>query len=152
MSKKKFEDTSTDTVPFALDEVKQEEISEEEANEIRQSLDGDIEEAPTSKKLVIGIRPNNPPKKSWWDKAERQIKNGATLVPNNWDGDHKTVCKVCSPGKDPNTYMVKFSQRRDESIIEGFNYKIAPEGTVCLKYMDEYTKWRYEQELKNKKT
>ena len=146
MPNKKIDD---DESPIIHSEtINQDEISDEEVSSIRDSLDSNAEEAETNKKFVTGFRPNPPPKKSWWDKIEKKFHGGDTIVPLNWDGSPKSVCRICCPGPKLNTYYIKVSGVRDESLMDGGAYKLAPEGTKYIPYMDEYTKWKYEQDLK----
>lgn len=139
--KKREDDDSSDLI---INDINQEDISDEEVSSIRDSLDSNVSESET-KKFITGFRSNPPPKKSWWDKLEddKKFKSGNMLV-------HKTegrICKVCGPNTDPNTYLVKFSGNRDESSINGKHYKLAPDGTEYVPYMDEYTKWKYNRDL-----
>jgi hypothetical protein len=136
-----------DNIPLQADAINQDEISDDEVSSIRESLDSNSPE-PEAKKFVTGFRPNPPPKKSWWDKVEKKFRGGDTLVSKT---ENRAVCKVCCPGIEENTYSVKFSGCRDESIIKATGYEIAPAGTVYVPFMDEYTKWKYEQDLKKNK-
>ena len=148
MPNKKIDD---DEVPNLHNEtISQDDISEDEVSSIRESLESNTEEVEKSNKFVTGFRPNPPPKKSWWDKLEKKFHGGDTVVPVTWDGNLKRVCRICCPGPKLNTYYVKISEIRDESLVDGASYKLAPEGTVYTPYMDEYTKWKYEQDLKKK--
>jgi hypothetical protein len=155
MKKKKFEIEKSDEI-ITDNTVNQDDLSEDDISEIRETLEnqtGTEGSTQNSKRFVTGIRPNPPPKKSWWDEDENRISHGEILVPKNWDGQNKKlICRVCSPGKDPNTYFVKFNEAMNESIIRVREYVKAPEGTEYMPYMDEYTKWKYLQNLKNKKT
>lgn len=146
MVKKKFE-TDADAAPIEFSEVNQEDLSEDDLSQIRETIEtteeGNNED---NKKFVTGFRPNPPPRKSWWDRAEKRFDCGQKLVPVNWAGDNKRVCRVCSPGTDANTYFVKFYETRDESIINGCDYIDAPENASYEPYRDEYSKWKLKQE------
>jgi hypothetical protein len=146
---KKIEDTE---VVSDHEEVTQNDLSDEDICEIRASLEtDDAPDTVSPKKFVTGLKPNPPPKKSWWDKLEEKFNGGDTIVPISWDGkNEKQICRVCSPGYEQNTYHVKFYESRDESIIKASEYKFAPEGTVWEPYRDEYTKWMLKQKNKQK--
>jgi hypothetical protein len=152
MPKKKFEDED-DVQPSVIEDdkvINQEDLTDEDISEIRDSLEGSHPSEDSNKKFVTGIRPNPPPKKSWWDVSKVKVSPGTTLVPKTWNNDSKHVCRVCCPGKDENTYWVKFSETTNETLIDIKDYKVAPEGTEYIPYMDEYTKWKYNQSKKKK--
>lgn len=146
MPRGKSKKIKDDEVSSDIEEVNQTDLSDEDIGEIRASLESD--DAPAPKKFVTGLRPNPPPKKSWWDTIQVKFNCGDVLVPKDWDGKLSTICRVCSPGYDVNTYHVKFYESRDESIVKGSNFVKAPEGTICEPYRDEYTKWRLKQKNK----
>lgn len=152
MPKKKFDDDEDDSHNLNNDDkiINQEELTEEDISEIRNSFEVSTTTTENSKKIITGIRPNPPPKKSWWDISKNKFNAGNTLVPKKWNGDSRSVCRVCCPGKEIDTYMVKFSECSNESVIKFKDYILAPEDTEFIPYMDEYTKWRYNQNKKKK--
>jgi len=143
MPKKKYGEE--DTSPSGDEITNQEQLSEDDLSSIRTSLDAETETTTGNKKFVTGLRPNPPPRLSWWDKAKDKFTSGATLVPKNWSGDPRQICKVCCPGKLLNSYWVKFYETRNETEIDGSKYIVAPHEVVFVPYMDEYTKWRLSQ-------
>ena len=109
--------------------------------------DSDGIDVSNKKVFISGIRPNLPPKTSWADKKEIvKFKAGDIIVSKN--PNSTLVYKVCSPGKDINTYYAKLSGSMNESLIDGKGFIISSGSITWIPYMDEYTKWKLSQSKK----
>lgn len=148
-------------LPEQVEQIDQEDTEQEIEPSDSVEIMGDEREDVCLEKIgedqvsVSVIVPNSPPKRMWSDGLKLKFKTGDLIVQK---GDKKkNILKVIGPGTKDQTYCVKNSGSDGMWNVPCDKVKRAPKGSNWISYIDAmaekdpYTKWKREQELKNKK-
>jgi hypothetical protein len=108
------------------------------------SVNGDDD----SKELSISaIHTNPPPPKAWSDNIKLKFNIGVLVCIKGVD----KIYKVCGPGREEHTFVLKVSGSTAETVAKEKEIKIAPNDAVWVSHWDvisdPYRDWKRKQEL-----